>query len=369
VRGSITIATVAGIPIRIHWTFAVLLAWVFAGGAMRAGTVAEGLVSAAFTLCVFACVGLHELGHALAARRFGVRTRDITLLPIGGVARLERIPENPLQEFVIAVAGPIVNVVIAAALFTGLIWQDGMNALLAIDNPGTHVDHFLATLAAVNVWLVLFNMIPAFPMDGGRVLRAVLTAGLGHSRATRVAGTIGQALAVLMALAGLFVSPMLILVAMFVWIGAASEALEAERRSLLSGLPASAAMLRRYQVLAPGAPLRHAVDEALAGPQAGFAVTESGHDADPVVGVLTRDDLIAALVRQGASATVADAMRRDFPVVAESDPLERAVELMRERGCAVVPVLRANRLVGLLTPDSIAQHVAVRSAGIDLRPA
>lgn len=368
-RGSTAIATIAGIPIRVHWTFAALLLWIFASGAMHGGTIASGAVSAAFTVGVFGCVVLHELGHALAARRYGVHTRDITLLPIGGVATLERIPENPLQEFVIAVAGPLVNVVIAASLFTGLIWREGMEALLAVEKPGFHIDHFLAALAAVNVWLVFFNMIPAFPMDGGRVLRAILAAGLGRARATRVAATVGQGLAVVMAVVGVFVSPMLILVALFVWMSAGAEAREAERQSLVAGLPVSAAMLTQFRALAPNDSLGAAAHEIMTGTQRDFPVTATGEREADLLGVLTRDDLVSALRRQGAEAFVVDAMRRDVPIVQATDPLGRAIESMRSNRCSAMPVMRENRLVGLITSESIAELVALRSAGVDLSPA
>ncbi len=360
--GSFTVARIAGIPIRVHWTFLVLLLWILVTGLLQGGTLASGMTSAAFMLCVFLCVVLHELGHALVARNYGVRTRDITLLPIGGIASLERIPEKPSQELAIAVAGPLVNVVIAAILLTGLAGSEGLKALLAVDTPGFHLGHFLASLAAVNVWLVLFNLIPAFPMDGGRVLRALLAGRLGHRRATRVAATIGQGVAVVMAGVGLFASPMLILIALFVWIAAAGELQETESRSALHGLPVSAGMQRRFQVLAVVDTLQAAADELLAGAQHDFPVTATGSAAEPVVGVLTRADLVKALAGRGLDAQVRDVMRASCPVVEDSESLEQAVEVMRAQDCPLVPVTHDGRLVGLVTLENIAELVAIRSA-------
>ncbi len=363
--GSLTVARIAGIPIRVHWTFLILLLWIGASGAKQGGTLASGVTSASFVLAIFLCVVLHELGHALVARGYGVRTRDITLLPIGGVASLERIPEKPSQELAVAVAGPLVNVVIAAliVLLTGLAWRESLVALLAVDSPSFHLGHFLASLAALNIWLVVFNLIPAFPMDGGRILRALLAMRLGRTRATRIAAAIGQGVAIVFALVGLFAkSPMLILIALFVWITAAGELRATESHSALDGLPVAAGMQRRFQVLAVDDTLRAAADELLAGAQHDFPVTSHGNDGEAVLGVLTRSDLMKALAGDGLGTRVRDIMRPGCATVDESDPLERAVALMHESGCPLVPVARDGRLVGLVTPENIAELVAIRSA-------
>lgn len=367
-RGSITIATVASIPVRLHWTFAVLLGWLFVGGAVHGGTVAAGIASATFSLGVFACVALHELGHALAAKRFGIRTRDITLFALGGVATLERMPDRPWQGITVALAGPMVNVVIAAALFTGLVRQDGLQAMLTVDRPAARIEHGLAALAGVNLWLVLFNMLPAFPMDGGRVLREALTMGVGTIRATRIAAGIGQAMAVGMAFLGVFTSPMLLLIALYVWLAAAAEVIEVEGRVALAGLPVSATMERRFVVFAPGQLLIEAARELLAGSQRDFPVTATGDPGDRVVGVLTRDDLVRTLARDGAGARVDHAMRVDVPTIGEGDPAEAAVAAMRANRCRSLPVLRQDRLVGIVTADGIAEFMSLHATGVDLHP-
>jgi len=214
-KWSYRIARISGIDIRIHLTF-LLLPLFFGLADWQKGGAAAAAESVAFILVLFFCVLLHELGHALAGRAFGIRTPDITLLPIGGVARMERIPSHPLQELAIAVAGPAVNVVIAGIIWAALALKGGPVA-------GSHFDGFLAGLATVNIGLVVFNCIPAFPMDGGRVLRALLAMKLRYATATKVAARIGQGIAILFAAAGFFWNPMLVLVAVFVFSGAQQE--------------------------------------------------------------------------------------------------------------------------------------------------
>ncbi|MEX0852295.1 MAG: site-2 protease family protein, partial [Bauldia sp.] len=218
---SITVARVAGSEIRVHLTFLILLAWI--GIAQyAAGGAAAALDAVLFIVAVFACVVLHELGHAVAARRYGITTPDITLLPIGGLARLSRIPDNPTEEIVIAVAGPLVNVLIAAVLIVILGARPDAATIAAIEDPAPG---FLARLAAVNIYLVLFNLIPAFPMDGGRVLRALLAFRLGRRRATEIAARIGQGLAFAFGFLGLvYGNPILVFIAIFVYLAAAGEA-------------------------------------------------------------------------------------------------------------------------------------------------
>lgn len=167
---SYPILRVGGTEIRIHLTFLLLLVWIGIAYFQEGGTSAA-IEGVGFIGAVFACVVLHELGHVAAASRYGIRTPKITLLPIGGVAELERLPEKPSEEIVVALAGPLVNVVIASFLVVALGTTVGVDALTSMDNPRVA---FVARLAAVNIWLVLFNLIPAFPMDGGRVLRALL---------------------------------------------------------------------------------------------------------------------------------------------------------------------------------------------------
>ncbi len=223
---SLSIGRLFGIRLELHVTFLLFVAWVAVDQGLLAGHVEAALAAVVLTLLVFACVVLHELGHALTARRFGVRTRDIVLLPIGGVARLERMPSRPRQELLVAIAGPAVNVVIAIVLVV-ILALTGRPTLLARLGDGLP-----ETLLLVNVAMVLFNLIPAFPMDGGRVLRALLGMRLSFLRATRIASGIGQGMAVLLGVAGWFLlhSWVLPLAALFVFNAARQERAMVEAR-------------------------------------------------------------------------------------------------------------------------------------------
>jgi Zn-dependent protease len=228
-RGAWQLGRVAGIVVQVHWTFLLLIAWVVLMHSRAGGAVGDALRGVALTLAVFACVVLHEFGHALTARRYGIGTRDITLLPIGGVARLARMPDDPRQELLVAAAGPAVNVVLAGA-FAAVLELTGSHV------PVTQVtlfgSRFLAQLMWINVALVVFNLLPAFPMDGGRVLRALLALRMPYLKATRWAATAGQTIAVALGFAGIMLpSPFLVLIALFVFSGARAEARLVELRS------------------------------------------------------------------------------------------------------------------------------------------
>ena len=228
---SLRLGSLFGIPVCIHWTFVALLAFVGLSPGLEAGTLGAALGSILFLSAVFGCVLLHELGHALMARRFGIHTRDVTLLPFGGVARLGRMPTDPRQEMAIALAGPAINVGIAMVLALLVVLSGSRTAL------GLSSGSFVAQLLAVNIGLVLFNLLPAFPMDGGRVLRALLARRSGYVTATDVASTIGRGMAVLFGIAGLFWSSMLIVIAVFLWFAATEEARAARATAAWSPRP------------------------------------------------------------------------------------------------------------------------------------
>jgi stage IV sporulation protein FB len=355
-RWSFHLVRIAGIDVKVHATFFLLLAWI---GWMhhRAGGLPAAVDGIIFVCLIFLCVLLHEFGHALAARRYGIKTPDITLLPIGGVARLERMPDKPSQELVVAVAGPAVNIVIAAALwiFVGLRGDlPDPNTMQATGLP------LPLRLFAVNIWLVLFNAIPAFPMDGGRVLRALLAMRMDYARATSIAAAVGQGIAFVFFLLGLFGNPMLLLIGVFVYFGAANEAAFAQMKSVTSGLRVSAAMVTQFQALPLHATLNEAIEALLRTSQHEFPIMD---DLGQVRGILTRDDLIAALRRSGAQTPVAEVMRTDVPSVPQSMLFDRAFATMQECKCPALPVLDANgRLVGLFTPENVGEMMLVQSA-------
>lgn len=351
---SLTIFRVAGIQLRIHVTFLLLIGWLAFRYYTEGGTAAAaGRVF--FILLLFVCVILHEFGHAFAAKAFGINTPDITLLPIGGVARLERMPEEPVQELIIALAGPAVNLIIAFCLFLVI----GTRGVL---NPATvQGGDLVAQLLMINVVLLLFNLLPAFPMDGGRVLRALLATRLSYARATQIAANIGQGCAFVFGFFGLFgPNPFLLFIALFVYIGASQEAALAQMKDVSRRFPVSSAMIREFRTLPETATLEEAVDALLATSQHDFPVVgENGN----VAGILTRHDLIAALRKNDPQIRVADVMRRDIPTVTTGTRFEEAFRIMQECHCPAVPVLDSmKRLVGLLTPENVSELMMVQSA-------
>ncbi|MEZ5402900.1 MAG: site-2 protease family protein [Bryobacteraceae bacterium] len=343
---------VAGIGIYIHATFLLIVLWVAFGEWSRGGTPGAVAGAVIFVLALFACVVLHELGHALTARRYGIATRDITLLPIGGVARLERMPEDPMQELAVALAGPAVNFAIAGGLFL-MLAASGTPALQL--DPGAG---FFPRLMTINLGLGLFNLLPAFPMDGGRVLRALLATRMEYTRATRTAAVVGQAFAFLLGFAGLMGNPVLLFIALFVWMGAEGEASMVEVRSAMGGVPMARAMITDFHALSPDDSLQHAVDMILAGSQQDFPVVQG----DAVVGVLTRADLLRALTQLGPESPVAGAMRRDFQVVESTEMLETAFRRLQGCDCRVMPVVSRGKLVGLLTPENMGEFLMIQAA-------
>lgn len=354
-RWSVRVARVGGTEIRIHLTFLLLLA-LFALAYAAEGGVAAGVGAVVFLLLLFASVLLHELGHALAARRYGISTEDITLLPIGGMARVRRLPRDPRQELVVALAGPAVTAGIVAALFLLLRAVPGSGSPEGAEPWRAFAGEFLAA----NVVLLVFNLLPAFPMDGGRVLRAALAMRMDYARATRAAAAVGRVFALLFGALGLVANPLLVLIAVFVYLGGREEAAAAEVQEMAARLPVSAAMVTDFRALAPDATLGGAADLLLATAQHDFPVVDA---AGRVCGVLTRARLVDALARTGPRAAVASAMEAAAAPVGRDSALDEGFRRMREGRSPLVPVTDADgRLVGLLTPESLAEMAMVRGA-------
>ncbi|MEX0713345.1 MAG: site-2 protease family protein [Pirellulales bacterium] len=344
-----------GIGVYVHATFFILIGFIVLSYWSQGQSLQATLAGVGFILALFACVVLHEFGHALMAAKFGVKTRDITLLPIGGLARLERMPDEPMQELWVALAGPAVNVVIAAALYA---WLQLTTSLTPLEQLSVTSGPFLERLMFVNVVLVLFNMLPAFPMDGGRVLRALLANHLEYTRATQIAATVGQAMALVFGFVGFFTNPFLLFIALFVWIGAAQEASMAQMKSSLGGIPVARAMLTDFRTLSPQDTLQRAVELILSGSQEDFPVVEDGR----VVGVLMRSDLFGTLAQGGQDALVRDVMRREFETVDASEMLETAFQRFQTCQCHTLPVVRQGILTGLVTMENIGEFVAIQAA-------
>jgi Zn-dependent protease/CBS domain-containing protein len=354
-KWSFKIFSAFGIGVYIHATFLLLLLWIM----LAASNLEEGITRAALWSTVFACVLLHEFGHALTAKRFGIRTRDITLLPIGGLARLEKIPSDPRQELLIALAGPAVNLAIAAIGFLiGLITGWGSRFVLIPTGNSLPEMNFLGFLLMINLQLALFNFIPAFPMDGGRVLRALLALKLDYLHATRIAVSVGQALAFAFGLFGLLNGNfMLLLIAFFVYLGAAQEGALAQYRQSFHGLPTSCAMITNFNVLSDTDRLEKAVEYLLLGSQVDFPVMRDHQ----VLGILTRGTLIDSLGKQGPTVTLANVPVKPVEVIDEDMPLDLAYETLRAQEVPCLPVMRGGDLVGLITLENMAEFAMVQS--------
>ncbi len=346
---SLTLGTVIGIPIRIHFTFLLLLVW-YGYYSSRMGH--DLVLAILFLLLLFACVVLHELGHAAMARRFGVRTREIVLYPIGGIARLENIPQGR-AELLIALAGPAVNLALAAVLWIVLgLTGRGFALPRQLVAPG----QLLSYLFLVNVVLVLFNLLPAFPMDGGRVLRAALTLSVSAQRATEIAAAVGQGVAILFAVVGILrVDPFLMIIALLVFVGASQEALFFRQRLAVVGRTAREAMISRFETLGPQDTLQVAAEHLLATHQQDFPVVDAWNR---VVGLLARARLMRGLARPGsAGGLVLEAMERELAVVRPDDDLERVLQSLRARPDRPVLVLDGERLCGMITLENLTEFI------------
>jgi stage IV sporulation protein FB len=353
---SLNIGKVAGTVVRVHLTFLLFLAWIFAAS-YASGGPATAVNSLVFMVLLFLCVLLHEFGHIFTARAFGVPTPYVTLLPIGGVAQLERIPEEPGQEFLIAIAGPLVNVFITIVLVVIAGANLQTSAAVGLDNM--HIS-LIDRLAAVNLFLALFNMIPAFPMDGGRVLRAVLASRFGYVRATEIAAAIGQFVAFALGFIGLMINPILIFIAIFVYLAASSEAHMVALRAVSRGVPVSTAMMTHFETLSPEAHLDGAVQTLLQTGQGEFPVVDG---TGKPVGVLGRADLIRAIKTLGPDARVAEAMTAELPTIGHRRCLDDAFKLLQQKQAPAVGITdTGGKLVGLVTSETIAEMMMLQDA-------
>jgi Zn-dependent protease/CBS domain-containing protein len=361
-KGSLVLGTIGGIKIVVHWTFTLLLIWVLFSTMQQGGNTAMALFNIVLIMVLFLCVVLHELGHARMAKRFGINTRSITLLPIGGVASLEKMPEKPREELAVALAGPAVNVVIALLLmlivplrkyseFTTKQWE----AFFA--SPG--LDTFLVYLLMANILLVLFNLIPAFPMDGGRVLRALLGFSFNRAKATEIAARLGQAVSFIFLLLGLFFNPFLVIIAIFVFFGAYAENKMVQQDYQLQGHTVREALLTDITLLHPEDPLQKAIDTILKGTEKDFIITRD----QAVAGILTNPTILkyAAQPDQPIEAL----MTTDFHSVGPQTGLPQAIKLMTEHRQKFMPVLQEGALVGAISSENISEFILLRA---NLRP-
>jgi Zn-dependent protease/CBS domain-containing protein len=355
-RWSLNLGSIAGTAIRIHITFLLFLVWLGAVYYRQGGAEAawQGTI---FIVLIFLCVLLHELGHVFAARRYGVKTRDVTLWPFGGIASMERMPDKPSEELIVAVAGPAVNVAIAGVLVLWLWPHLDLENLTKIEDPAVSL---AVKIAGANIILVVFNIIPAFPMDGGRVLRALLAMRMGNARATEMAATIGQGFAIVFGVLGIFYNPMLIIIAVFIFLAASGEATQAQLRAVAQGSLVSDAMITAFESLPTSATVSDAADALIRTTQTEFPVVDG---MGRLRGVLTRDAMIKALKQHGPDAPVLDVMQADVPTIGANAKLDVALRSLMQRGQPVVGVTNSqDKLVGLLTVENLGEMMMIHSA-------
>lgn len=365
---SINLFKIRGIDVKVHLTFVLILVWAaYRWGSDTGAGWGGALFGVVATLLLFVAVTLHELGHSFQALKFGVRVRDITLMPMGGLARMDEIPEKPSQELRIALAGPLVNFAIAA-LLSGLGILLHAQSLVSLDELRTSLGSvswsgMLSYLTMANLALGLFNLIPAFPMDGGRVLRALLALKLDYARATAIAVAVGQGLAWLIGLWGFMNgSYILVLIAIFVWIGAGQEGKQLEVKSVLREIKVGQAMTRRPLILSTNESLERAVELILSTAQVDFPVVRA--EDGRLTGLLTEADLLKGLRAEGGRAPVNRFARTQFPTAAPDDPLFDAQRRMAAGRVLAMPVVdQSGRMVGLLTAADINEAYRLLSAG------
>lgn len=357
---SLQLGRYAGIKVQIHWTFWLLFLFVSVMVFAGEGGLTDLFWHFAFIFALFFCVILHEFGHALTAKKYGIGTRSITMLPIGGVASLEEIPENPKEEFYIAVAGPLVNVVLAILLYFIVPLDQflGQNPETLEEQLATiTAGNFLFYLLMVNIALVAFNMLPAFPMDGGRIFRALLSMKLGRIRATRAASAMGKLMALIFFVIGLFYSVILAVIAVFIYFGAHSENIMIQQLSLLEGNSVRDAMITEYSILDPDAPLSAAIDKILASTEQNFVVAGNGD----VQGVLYMEDLASALKSRGKEIKVREVMDTDVTILQASEPLTQGYRQLQRGRKNFFPVMDNGEIVGVLDMNNINEFLTFRA--------
>lgn len=356
-KGSFKLGNIAGIGIFMHWTFVLLIVYIVFSN-YRLGHNAEQILWAVlFILSIFVTVFLHELGHALAAKRYNIKTKDITILPIGGLARLDKIPEKPKEELVVAIAGPAVNLVLAAItyLFISIPEVDALNVQLT---GGINSGNFFLNFFVVNIWLAVFNMIPAFPMDGGRVLRALLSMKLERHIATSIAAGIGQLLALVFVFLGFYSNPFLIFIGIFIMLGAQAETEYTQAKYMLKGYKVKDALMRQYQTIDSSETIKAAVEILLNGQYKNFLVLENNKPK----GTLSRDEIIIALTGKGENESIVNVMNKNLIFLNADSPLEDAYQKALEEKSILMPVLENDRLIGTLDTENILEFIMIKDA-------
>jgi Zn-dependent protease len=356
-KGLFKLGTIAGIGIFIHWTFTLLIAFIVFINYRNGQNSVQIAWSVLFILCIFITVLLHELGHALTAKRYNIKTKDITLLPIGGIARLERLPENPSEELIVAIAGPIVNFVLAFITQLFITIPQNSEEFLAQLSGGVNAHNFFLNFYIVNLTLAVFNLIPAFPMDGGRVLRALLALRLDRKTATIIAARIGQSIAVGFIFIGFFSNPFLILIGLFVIFLAQLETESVEFKNLLEGYTVRDVVMKEYQIIEADEKIKKAVAIILETEHRKFLVTQN----NSLVGTLNKDQIIKALSEKGEEAYIYDVMDKKIDYIDINTPLEKVIERVYEKKSTILLVNENDQLAGILDAGNLSEFILINS--------
>ena len=356
-KANLNLGSISGIKLKIHWTFFLLFAWIIFDELKRGGNTDSILFHIAFVLAVFLCVVLHEFGHALTAKRFGVKTEKITLLPIGGMASFDKIPESPKQELLIVIAGPLVNVVIAILLYfivpvEALFNQSFTDAYDIF--ASFSFQNFLFFLFIVNVALAVFNMIPAFPMDGGRMLRALLALKMNRAKATQIAASLGQFIAVVFLLVGLLYNPFLVFIALFIFLGAYGENQMVQQMELLKDHTVEEAMLLNITTFKPNDSIDLVVNKIISGTETNFAVVKDGI----IKGILHHRKIIE---NSNKNVLVEAVMDTSFKTVKHTDNLKRIYQLIYSGKQKYIPVVNEGKLMGAIDATNLNEYIALQS--------
>jgi Zn-dependent protease/CBS domain-containing protein len=358
-RGGLPLFSFKGIKVLVHWSFLLLPAWIIGSGLANGEPWSEVIAQTGLVLIVFVCVVLHEFGHALTAQRYGIRTRDITLLPIGGVASLERMPEDPRQEFWITIAGPLVNLVIAALSFTAIA-ATGISLFFSDVLLGaTSWTNVLMFVFTANLSLFLFNLLPAFPMDGGRILRSVLSMRMPRERATRIAAQVGRIFAVGFVIGGIFLgAPFMAFIGVFVYLAAGAEARSVKQKAMLDGITVGQVMRTRFWAMPSTAQVQQAVDELLAGGDSTLVIM----DGTAFRGLLTREDILGAVAEGKTGLQLAELPLRQALLVAPEASAHESYQRMVLEGHSILPVVSQDRVAGIMELENLSEYLQLMQA-------
>ena len=362
-KANLNLGKYFGTEIQIHWTFFLLIVWIIFSeiinrGAFDYGLLDKILFNFELVIAIMICVFLHEMGHLLAAKKFGIKTERIVILPIGGISTQHKTSESPKEEFLITLAGPLVNIIIAIILYFAIpvreyVRFDFGQFLTAMNDFSLQT--FLFYVFIANVVLVLFNLIPAFPLDGGRLLRAFLDVKLDRERATTIATTIGHIIAIALIVFGLSVSPILVLMGIFLFIGGYSENRSVHQLGILKGFKVRDAMLKNITTFHPDDTMEDIVKVIIAGSETNFIVEKD----KTIVGLLYHNEIIQNSEKR--TLQVKDLMVTTFKSVKIDDKLSVAYALMQDESHPFFPVLEKGKLIGAIDFANLNEFMLMES--------